>query len=1653
MNNFPRIGDLIEVPPVQTVIRLEEGRTRSEEISTSFVFTGEVTSHFAVLADALLKNHGRGFFLQGDFGAGKSHFLAILSAWLDGNPGSEILTERHGGLRRLQAAGRRFLTVSVSLVNYRATTPLERIIVEAVETALLSHGIEIRLTPLSAFLSYFATLLENKDLAQAFAEQAGIFPAGSEQIDAYLRSNPRQAYTAGMRFMKSHGMVAPEALVEDRHETFARVLKAMRAAGFDGLVIIIDELSEFFRSKPDARALNEDARTLQLVGELAAGEPLWIIAAVQESIERTGDISQVTFQKIKDRFPVKLVLSTLHIKALISERLVRKKPGCAETLHRVYDYLRRQFPAFRWRFEDFQATYPVHPITIALLDGLGDLFSEHRGIVDFVYTRLAGDQTMGIAGILDRPAYELLGPDSIYDHFHQRMAEFSGFNVYPRHVIPHLDEVIEQSIDAEDQDLARRIVRILVLYRIHPTADIPTVKEITEQAACALSDQDPSLNIQFVTEAILDPLVAKSKFLVKRSPDIADPLEAVYEVLAEEDPAKTLKARILRAASEIPADDSRLLTTVFSDMPESMSWPGPGFWEQGTTRIVDWRHSARKAFVAFLIPGEEVSLKDRLRQVLSEAAADFAVVISIGTTDFAMNASAVWEIPLAMSEENRLILREFLATKHIASGLQPSNPADSPLIEAVREAVERLKPAAQKAALTVFYAGAFTDARLAVDPVICQMKRFDRLLDEAGAMLLEERYPGYREIAPRKVAPSPRLYQRLLDEFIRPGSMSLRQAHTQGLNDAIEGLATPLGLVELRSGSYIFAPDPENHLLLSTVFGLMNTAAETRLSGVLHSLRTGRFGLPDDMAYFLLTALAYGGLITLMKNGRALPLDFLHLASVKNADALAPGEVIGRHDRETLMNECAFLAPAGGWESFGLRQQREAWQSVIKFRDWATKTVPDIARRLSMFAEFTAFKTFDLGSLQSQLDTLLSLCEEIKVSYPAREGLERFLKAWRGLGFASHQVEFIKGVRKFLAQQAEQFVFVNHYIRHTAVDHAGSEDHDIAELKNNVMQLLNHPDELVRDDDSSRLQQAFDSFRTVYASFYTQKHTEHYQQLAPKPLSRLAKRALGLLKRLAAIEALDRPPGLEALLQQVHAPKVSECRRNLTEELMRSPVCNCAFVPGETPRPPRIESPEKAIARYLDEYLQILKRPAVREAIGARIFALAEAAPDTTKRLRSLVSILEDQHASTSGLLDVLDDRTADEISKSLAGRVVIEKRVLGDLYSRLGGRRLAPDQVSEIVKEWMCPVTENAVIAIEDDRGVSSGSPWPSFSWWSVMHPALFKADTRWEIRNLEDELERQFPCLQLRDALNRLDDGGILAFITDEPFHTKAIRTAWLLLAERILAKTPWPNQAEISSRHVDREIAVKVQERLSVLNTISSFWNASFPDALRVRIPLSEIPVDSWVTEELRSLAFETMRALAQRGDEWLLTLPAVEPIELSDHPRVLIIDGISPDVWLEAAEALGDTVADGSLAWFRLESSPKTAEAVAALFGFSQDALDEFAFRDIPYHQVKGDEEHSFTDILPAFPAEKPVVIRVSQVDEGAHAGRLRLAEMPGAVCRLLERELPRLRAICAGQKRRLVVTTDHGFSLTRKGLSHGKGGVLEQAIFWAEWGIE
>ena len=555
-----------------------------------------------------------------------------------------------------------------------------------------------------------------------------------------------------------------------------------------------------------------------------------------------------------------------------------------------------------------------------------------------------------------------------------------------------------------------------------------------------------------------------------------------------------------------------------------------------------------------------------------------------------------------------------------------------------------------------------------------------------------------------------------------------------------------------------------------------------------------------------------------------------------------------------------------------------------------------------------------------------------------------------------------------------------------------------------------------------------------------------------KPLTRFAKRALAHLQRLASVEVLDRPAGMAEFLRQLETPRGTVCKRNPTEELMRSPVCGCGFISGETPKPARQTEPQDAIEKYLDDYMTILRGPEVKEALAAHIFAMADAEPEAAGRLRSLKTILDDARTSSTSLLDVLDDAATTELSRALRGRVRIENRSLNDLVSQLAGRRLTPQQIRNLVEQWGAGDADNTVIAVQEDHaGAGNGPATPS--WWPLMHRRLFTEEPTAVSGDLETALEQHYPAAGLADRLARLDDLSLIEFMVTEPFHTHALHTAWLLLAERIITGSPWPQAATADSRHVNPEKRAK----------FAGVWKPSYGSAgLEAR--LFPMPCKCalrfqrfwWIRghpPQLRTLVHQKIEETARAGEQWLAALPAVVPVNLAPNPMVVILDGVSPDVWLETLEEAIIKLTDMTVSWQRLETMPVTALSISSLFGFAGDPLDEFHARGIDYHQAKGNEAYGLADLLPEFAPDKPAIIRVSLVDDAAHAALLRLNEMPQAVCSFLEKELPRLQDICVRQNRRLIITTDHGLSLTRTGLSHGKGGVYEKAIFRAEWRFE
>ena len=96
--NELRVGDLVDLPPVRTVIQLADlaNERLAAEIVEDFVLTADCDFVLTALLDAMTGEEGQGFFLQGNFGSGKSHLLAVLELLFREDQAWNVLVRQEG---------------------------------------------------------------------------------------------------------------------------------------------------------------------------------------------------------------------------------------------------------------------------------------------------------------------------------------------------------------------------------------------------------------------------------------------------------------------------------------------------------------------------------------------------------------------------------------------------------------------------------------------------------------------------------------------------------------------------------------------------------------------------------------------------------------------------------------------------------------------------------------------------------------------------------------------------------------------------------------------------------------------------------------------------------------------------------------------------------------------------------------------------------------------------------------------------------------------------------------------------------------------------------------------------------------------------------------------------------------------------------------------------------------------------------------------------------------------------------------------------------------------------------------------------------------------------------------------------------------------
>jgi hypothetical protein len=405
---MPIMKEMFDFTPVTSWVENFNESTHDSASRTrifeSFVMLPEVEESARIILDRIHRKQGRGFFITGLYGSGKTIFMAWLSAILtEPTLRKQFLdTKPEWGMDAL--APRKFLTINFTAIEdpnqtldaalWSATTEHLRSLVPSV-TATLSNT--------DAYLTHFDSLadgIKNAVNDWLIEHKSGM---GLKKLNDY---EPEYRKSVLEEAVSALGIQ-----VDDKRTTVVEKVKKLveiaKERGYEGVLVFIDEL--YLHLIQSDEHFNRGTAFLGQLAEagLAGDQPFWIFGAVQEEIqaiarqagrnydtELMGKLSGQSgrFQSIN------IPVTQFH--RIYNHRLFRENSKC---IHKLADAFRAEIqPHFRGAFTDFLKryfrerepitdeakhfadVYPMHPFGLYCLTAITNRGGRSRGALGFV---------------------------------------------------------------------------------------------------------------------------------------------------------------------------------------------------------------------------------------------------------------------------------------------------------------------------------------------------------------------------------------------------------------------------------------------------------------------------------------------------------------------------------------------------------------------------------------------------------------------------------------------------------------------------------------------------------------------------------------------------------------------------------------------------------------------------------------------------------------------------------------------------------------------------------------------------------------------------------------------------------------------------------------------------------------------------------------------------------------------------------------------------------------------------------------------------------------------------------------------------------------------------------------------------------------------
>jgi hypothetical protein len=522
----PAIGELLDLPaqvfPGDFVLKLSEGITRPDDTLKQYVVTPQLAECFdqalTFIRSALDSDTSKAAYLHGSFGAGKSHFMAVLLLLLENYPGAREIQELAPVLvKHPWTQGKKFLLVPFHLIGSRN-----------LETAILGGYVDyIREHHKDAALpGVFVAddIFRNAEELRGHLGDDKFFgllnpPAGPAKWKGLARGWTAESYAQAMkappgdeartrlvgvlvqRLLTSVHKVAAttdETYVE-LDEGLSIISRHAKALGFDAVLLFLDELILWLASNiADLPFVNREANKLvkQVEFKNRREIPLVSFVARQRDLsELVGDrfpgADRLNFADIlkhaNERFNV-IRLEDRNLPAIAEKRVLRTRSDeCKARIDRAFEALRLKNDVWQTLLtqdanrEAFRQTYPFSPAFVQALVASSSALQRERTALRIMLQMLVERRDSLRLG-------ELIPVGDLWDAVAGSEDAFSDIllskvrharKLYQQKLRPILEEEPDKLI-AND-----RIVKTLLLADLFP--DVPALRDLTPAKLASLN--------------------------------------------------------------------------------------------------------------------------------------------------------------------------------------------------------------------------------------------------------------------------------------------------------------------------------------------------------------------------------------------------------------------------------------------------------------------------------------------------------------------------------------------------------------------------------------------------------------------------------------------------------------------------------------------------------------------------------------------------------------------------------------------------------------------------------------------------------------------------------------------------------------------------------------------------------------------------------------------------------------------------------------------------------------------------------------------------------------------------------------------------------------------------------------------------------------